>query len=914
MSLLTKIFGSNDREVKKYLPGVDEINTLEPDFEALSDEELRAKTDEFRQRLADGASVDDLAPEAFATVRESARRQVGQRHYDVQLIGGIVLHQGKIAELKTGEGKTLTATLPLYLNALEGKGAHLVTVNDYLAKRDAQWYGPVFDALGLTVGVLQHEEAFLFAKEKQSETENMEHLKPCSRRDAYYADITYGTNHEFGFDYLRDNMATSLEATVQRETHYAIVDEVDNILIDEARTPLIISGPAEDSAAMYQTFARLAPRLVEEQDYTIELKSKAVLLTEGGVEKIEKLLGIQNIYAPENYRLTRYMEAALKAAVIYRRDVDYVVKDGEVVIVDDFTGRLMFGRRWSDGLHQAIEAKEGVKIQNESITYATITLQNYFRLYNKLAGMTGTASTEAEEFDKIYKLEVVTIPTNQPMIREDYSDLVYRTERAKYEAVAEEVEELHATGQPVLVGTVSIEKSELLSDLLQTRGIAHQVLNAKQHEKEAGIVAQAGRYAGVTIATNMAGRGTDIVLGGKTDERDPVEWEGEHIKVVEAGGLRIIGTERHESRRIDNQLRGRSGRQGDPGSSRFYVSFEDDIMRRFAPEWLPGMMQKLGMEDDMPLESRMVSRAIETAQTKVEGHNFDIRKHVVDYDDVMNTQRDVIYKERRKILEGAGLKENILEDVRLELTQIVDSNTPGDEPDGWDLDSLLNEANAIVRLPDEFTHDALAAMTPDGILDAIMQFAADAYEDKEEALGSDIMRALERLVMLRTIDTLWVEHLTAMDEMRQGVGLAAYGQSDPLVVYKREAHDMWEQLKSNIRNRITRSIYHVEIAAPAQPAPPPAVTIATQPAVAATGTDGAPPASSNGGPQQLAGDDRAQRAVASALGVKAPPRNLRTNQPAEGGGGTTVVAAQKIGRNDPCHCGSGKKFKKCHGA
>ena len=912
MSLLTRIFGSNDREVKKYLPRVDEINALEPAFEALSDEQLRAKTDEFRQRLADGEPLDGLVPEAFAAVRESARRQVGQRHYDVQLVGGIVLHEGKISELKTGEGKTLTATLPLYLNALEGKGAHLVTVNDYLAKRDAQWYGPVFDALGLKLGVLQHEEAFLYAREKQSETENMEHLKPCSRRDAYYADITYGTNHEFGFDYLRDNMAVSLEATVQRETHYAIVDEVDNILIDEARTPLIISGPAEDSAAMYQTFARLAPRLAEEQDYTVELKSRAVLLTEGGVEKIEKLLGIQNIYAPENYRLTRYMEAALKAAVIYKRDVDYVVKDGEVVIVDDFTGRLMFGRRWSDGLHQAVEAKEGVKIQNESITYATITLQNYFRLYDKLAGMTGTASTEAEEFHKIYTLEVVTIPTNQPMVREDFADLVYRTERAKYEAVAEEVEELHATGQPVLVGTVSIEKSEHLSDLLQTRGVPHQVLNAKQHEKEAGIVAQAGRYGGVTIATNMAGRGTDIVLGGKPDERQPAEWEDEHNRVVEVGGLRIIGTERHESRRIDNQLRGRSGRQGDPGSSRFYVSFEDDIMRRFAPEWLPGMMQKLGMEDDMPLESRMVSRAIETAQTKVEGHNFDIRKHVVDYDDVMNTQRDVIYKERRKILEGAGLKENILEDVRLELTQIVDSNTPGDDPDGWDIESLLNEANAIVRLPEEFTHEALAAMSPDGILEAILQFATDAYEDKEEAHGPEIMRALERLVMLRTIDTLWVEHLTAMDEMRQGVGLAAYGQSDPLVVYKREAHDMWEQLKGNIRNRITRSIYHVEIAAPAQPAPPPTVTVASQPAVAATGTDGAPPAT-NGAPQPLAGDARAQRAVASALGVKAPPRNLRTNQPVEGGG-TTVVAAQKIGRNDPCHCGSGKKFKKCHGA
>jgi|CXWL01.1.fsa_nt_gi preprotein translocase subunit SecA len=902
MSLLTKIFGSNDREIRKYEPRVEEINALEAAFQALSDEELRAKTDEFKARLAEGASSDDILPEAFATVREAAFRQVGQRHYDVQLIGGMVLQEGKISELKTGEGKTLTATLALYLNALEGKGAHLVTVNDYLAKRDAQWYGPVFDALGLTLGVLQHDEAFHYMKAKQSETENMEHLKPCSRREAYYADITYGTNHEFGFDYLRDNMATSLEATVQREVHYAIVDEVDNILIDEARTPLIISGPAEDSAAMYQKFSRMAPSLTEDEDFTIELKTKAVLLTERGVEKIEKLLNIDNIYSPENYRLTRYMEAALKASIIYKRDVDYVVKDNEVVIVDDFTGRLMFGRRWSDGLHQAIEAKEGVKIQNESITYATITLQNYFRLYSKLAGMTGTASTEAEEFHKIYKLEVVTIPTNRPMVREDDADLVYRTERAKFEAVAEEVEELHGAGQPVLVGTVSIEKSEYLGDLLEKRGVPHQVLNAKQHEKEAGIIAQAGRFNGVTISTNMAGRGTDIVLGGKPDDRDKAEWEAEHNQVVEAGGLRIIGTERHESRRIDNQLRGRAGRQGDPGSSRFYVSFEDDIMRRFAPEWLPGMMQKLGMEDDMPLESRMVSRAIETAQTKVEGHNFDIRKHVVDYDDVMNTQRDVIYKERRKILEGAGLKSNVIEDVRLELTGIVDLNTPGDDHEGWDLESLIHEANAIVKLPEEFTPEALAAMTPDGILDAITQYATDAYDDKEEALGSDIMRQLERLVMLRTIDTLWVEHLTAMDEMRQGVGLAAYGQSDPLVVYKREAHDMWEQLKGNIRNRITRSIYHVEITATPQPAPPPVVTIAQQPGVAAANNGAALPA-----------DGRTQRAVASALGVKAPPRNLSTNQPTEAGG-TTVVTAEKIGRNEPCHCGSGKKYKKCHGA
>jgi preprotein translocase subunit SecA len=905
MSFLSRLFGDNDREVRKYRPVVERINALEPEFQAFSDAQLRAKTDEFRERLAGRETLDDLLPEAFAAVREAARRQVGQRHYDVQLIGGVVLHEGKIAELKTGEGKTLTATLPLYLNALEGKGAHLVTVNDYLAKRDAQWYGPVFDMLGLSVGVLQHDAAFLYARERQNDTANMEHLRPVHRREAYAADITYGTNHEFGFDYLRDNMAVSLDACVQRELHYAIVDEVDNILIDEARTPLIISGPAEDSAAVYQTFARLAPRLVADQDYTVDLKSKAVLLTEAGVEKIEKLLGVQNVYAPENYRLTRYMEAALKAHVIYERDKDYVVKDGEVVIVDDFTGRLMFGRRWSDGLHQAVEAKEGVRIQNESITYATITLQNYFRLYKKLAGMTGTAATEAEEFFKIYKLEVVTIPTHRPMIRVDETDLVYRTERAKYEAVAEEVEELHARGQPVLVGTVSIERSEYLSELLKQRGIPHQVLNAKQHEKEAAIVAQAGRFGAVTIATNMAGRGTDIVLGGKPEGRDPAEWQEEHDRVVAAGGLRIIGTERHESRRIDNQLRGRSGRQGDPGSSRFYVSFEDEIMRRFAPDWLPGMMQKLGYEDNMPIESGMVSKAIETAQTKVEGHNFDIRKHVVEYDDVMNTQRDVIYKERRKILEGADLKSNVLQYVEDEITSIVDANTPGDDPEEWDLEALLAEVNAIVRLPDEFTPEALASMSPDEILEAVLQYARDAYEDKEEELGAETMRALERLVMLRAIDSLWVEHLTAMDEMRQGIGLTAYGQQDPLVAYKREAHDMWDQLTANIRNRIARSIYHVEIAAPQQPQQRPVQVTASQPSIA-TG---------NGNTQvDLTRDERAQRAAAAAVGVKAPPRNLRTNQPIDGGGGTTVVSNQKVGRNEPCPCGSGKKYKKCHGA
>ncbi len=902
MSFLSKIFGGNEREVKRYLPLVERVNAFEPETEALSDEELAAKTPAFRARIEAGETTDDLLPEAFAVVREAARRRVGQRHYDVQLIGGVVLHQGKIAELKTGEGKTLTATLPLYLMALEGRGAHLVTVNDYLAKRDAQWYGPVFDLLGVTLGVLQHDSAYMYSPEKQSETENMEYLRPCSRREAYYADVTYGTNHEFGFDYLRDNMATSLDGMVQRERHFAIVDEVDNILIDEARTPLIISGPAEDSAAKYQTFSRLVPRLTQDEDYTIDLKSRSVLLTEQGVEKMEKLLGIANIYAPENYRMTRYMEAALKAHIIYQADVDYVVKDGEIVIVDDFTGRLMFGRRWSDGLHQAVEAKEGVRVQNESTTYATITLQNYFRLYSKLCGMTGTAATEGEEFFKIYKLEVVVIPTHQPMVREDETDLVYRSEKAKFEAVAEEVEELQKEGRPVLVGTVSIEKSEYLSELLKKRGLDHQVLNAKQHEKEAGIVAQAGHFGGVTIATNMAGRGTDIVLGGKPDGRPREEWDDEHNRVVEAGGLAILGTERHESRRIDNQLRGRAGRQGDPGSSRFYVSFEDDIMRRFAPEWLPGMMARLGMEEDMPIESSWVSRAIETAQTKVEGHNFDIRKHVVDYDDVMNTQRDVIYTERQKVLEGADLKSNLQEMVHEEIASIALTNTASRDSAEWDFDALIMEANAVVKLPEEFTVDALASMSQDEIVAALTQFADDAYEDKEEEIGTPLMRQLERLVMLRSIDSLWVEHLTAMDEMRQGIGLQAYGQSDPLVAYKREARDMWDQLLGNIRNQIVRSIYHVEITQQPRPAP---VMVAAQPGVAEAE---ATPA----GISTMA-NEQAERAAATALGVKAAPKNLRTNQPGEGGGGQTVVSAQKVGRNEPCPCGSGKKYKKCHG-
>jgi preprotein translocase subunit SecA len=885
-SILGKIFSSgNDREIRKLRPLVDEINELEAEVQALSDEDLRAKTDEFRQRFQDGETLDELLPEAFAVVREAIRRRLGQRAFDVQLMGAIVLHQGKIAELKTGEGKTLVAAIAMYLNAIEGRGAHLVTVNDYLAKRDAQWYGRVLAWLGLRVGVLQHDASFLVSVEPVSDEQNSEYMVPCSRREAYAADVTYGTNHEFGFDYLRDNMAQDRAYQVQRERHFAIVDEVDNILIDEARTPLIISGPSTESTQIYPTFARLVPLLQRDTDYTVDEKLRSVSLTESGIEKIEKALKVDNIYAPENYRLTRYMEAALKAHILYQKDRDYVVRDGEIVIVDDFTGRLMFGRRWSDGLHQAIEAKERVKVQQESITYATITLQNYFRMYHKLAGMTGTAETEAEEFHKIYNLDVVVIPTNQPMIRKDESDLVYRTVEGKFNAVVDEIEEVHATGQPVLVGTVSIENSEYLSSLLKRRGIPHQVLNAKFHEKEAMIVAEAGRLGAVTIATNMAGRGTDIILGGKPEGRDPAEWQAEHDKVVALGGLHIIGTERHESRRIDNQLRGRAGRQGDPGSSRFYVSFQDDLMRRFAPDWLPNMLAKLGMDEDVPIESGWVTKALENAQTKVEGHNFDIRKNVVEYDDVMNMHRDVIYRERDKVLDGVGLKDNILGMVREEIGDLVAAHCPDRHEEAWDIEGLLQEVNSIFPVPRSVTVERLERMHPREIEELLANEAEAAYELHEAQVGPEQMRLIERLLMLQTIDRLWVEHLTAMDEMRQGIGLQAYGQQDPLVAYKREAHDMWEQLLANIRHTIVHGIYHVGLAN--QPVAPRAAVAVTAGA-------------------ESVGDTPAPR----PQGV---PMNLRENRPDQAAVPAGRSNGRKVGRNDPCPCGSGKKYKRCHG-
>ena len=906
---------SSEKKLEKLQPLVDRTNALEEEVAPLSDAEMRGKTDQFRQRLADGETLDDILPDAFAVVREMAKRRLGERHFDVQLLGGIVLHRGDCAEMKTGEGKTLVATLPLYLNGLEGKGAHLVTVNDYLAKRDTTWMGTIYHNLGLSVACLQHDSAYIYDPGFNADNPSLRHLRPVPRREAYLADITYGTNNEFGFDYLRDNMVVDLSRAVQRPEHphnYAIVDEVDNILIDEARTPLIISGPAEETEEVYRMFARLVPRLQLEVDYTIDHKTRSVSLTEEGVAKLEKWMNIKNIYDPENYRLTRFLEAALKAHALYQRDHHYVVKDGEVVIVDEFTGRLMFGRRWSDGLHQAVEAKEGVRVQRESVTYATITLQNYFRLYEKLAGMTGTAYTEREEFHTIYRLDVIPIPTHMPMIRRDNSDFIYRTPEGKFRAVVREIEEMHATGRPVLVGTVSIEISEHVADLLKRRsqcsysecGQYHdvcplkepQVLNAKHHEREAQIIAQAGRSGAVTIATNMAGRGVDIILGGNPgrlveeihrkkgidpDTAPPEElerirrearemWQSDHDKVVEADGLHIIGTERHEARRIDNQLRGRAGRQGDPGSSRFFVSFGDDVMRRFAPEWVGGMMGRLGMDEDMPLESRMASKAIESAQTKVEGHNFDIRKHVVEYDDVMNTQRDLIYTERQKILEGTALKANIQEMITEEINEVVGSFVADQQQEERDIKGLLTEMKAIMPLPPHFTQAHFADVPREAIVEELLAHAQEEYEAKEHKTGPDNMRTLERLVMLGTIDRLWVGHLTALDEMRQGIGLAGYGGQDPLIAFKREAHDMWEQLMTHIRRNIARRIYHVTLSPQTAPAPRRPAAVAAQ-----------------------AGR---RRAAAAGRPEGKPP-----------------AAPRKVGRNDPCPCGSGLKYKKCCG-
>ena len=910
MALLSRVRGmfgdSHSREIKRLWPAAEAVGEWEARTERLGDDELRALTPAFIERLEDGASLDDILPEAFAAVREAARRSVEMRHYDVQLLGGMVLHQGKIAEMRTGEGKTLVATLALYLNALEGDGAHLVTVNDYLAKRDAQWMGPIYHALGLSVGVLQHRAAFLFdptvehapeeedpqldAEERQRRRElgDLRMLRPCTRREAYRADITYGTNNEFGFDYLRDNMVLDPEEKVQRPLAYAIVDEVDNILIDEARTPLIISGQAEESLDTYRVFANLVRSLRAGEDFTPEPKSRTVALTEPGIARVEELLGIDNLFEGENARLTRFLDAALKAQFIYERDRDYVVRQGKVVIVDEFTGRMMDGRRYSEGLHQAIEAKEGVSVERESVTLATITYQNYFRMYGKLAGMTGTAETEAEELDKIYSLEVVVVPTNREMVRNDQADFVFRTEQAKFDAVIEEIGGLQQAGRPVLVGTASVETSERLSKMLRKRGIGHEVLNAKQHEREAQIISRAGEPGAVTIATNMAGRGTDIKLS-----------EG----VPAAGGLAVIGTERHESRRIDNQLRGRSGRQGDPGSSRFYVSFEDGMMKRFSPDWLPGMLERVGLEDGAPLESGMVGKALEQAQLKVEAYHFDIRKHLVDYDDVINRQRDVIYRERDKVL-NAG--EDLREIIGGMAEQTIDDLGGAFAEGLWDrsvADEFWQEAAQLMPL-EGADLDELDGAELDECLDALSELTAQRLDQLGERLQSESWRLGLRSLVLSAMDRLWIRHLTEIDSLRQGVGLQAYGQQDPLVTYKREAFDMFDQLVAALRRDVVAAAMHAQAAPLEQSAGQPGEQTSGQAANGAgrrgrrIGRVNAPPAAP-------------ARSAADAVGA----RNVR-----ESGGAATAAAvgaqtatSQKVGRNQPCPCGSGKKYKRCHG-
>jgi preprotein translocase subunit SecA len=864
--LLKKIFGTkNEREIKRLWPLVEEVNSFEASISALSDSELKGKTAEFRKRIEAGETLDAILPEAFSVVREVSKRVLGMRHFDVQIMGGVVLHEGKIAEMKTGEGKTLVATLPVYLNALEGKGVHVITVNDYLAQRDAEWMGPLYKFLGLSVGVIVHG------------------LTDEERQAAYGTDVTYGTNNEFGFDYLRDNMKYDISQYVQRELNYSIVDEVDSILIDEARTPLIISGPSEESTDKYYKINRIVPRLKKEADFTVDEKTKNAVLTEDGNIKAEELLGAGNLYDPENMDLVHHVLQALRAHHMFKRDVDYVIKDGEILIVDEFTGRLMPGRRWSDGLHQAIEAKEDVKIASENQTLATITFQNYFRMYNKLAGMTGTADTEAEEFAKTYNLDVVIIPTHMPMIRGDKADVIYKTESGKFKAIINDIEELHKDGQPVLVGTISIEKSEVLSRMLKQKGIKHSVLNAKYHDKEAEIIAQAGRSGAVTIATNMAGRGTDIVLGGNHEglarqllnKAEPSEEElKQSLKeaqltcqkdkeiVLSAGGLCIVGTERHESRRIDNQLRGRSGRQGDPGASRFYLSLEDDLMRIFGSEKISGLMDKLGMEEDVPIENKMITRAVENAQKKVEAHNFDIRKHLIEYDDVMNKQRREIYAFRRDILQGLDLKERVGEMTADNVDELLYIYCPEDKHrEEWDIKGLKDALYGIFSLS--------SADLP-GDREAVREFliseANRIYEEREREIGSEMMRYIEKVVMLQLVDSQWKDHLLAMDHLKEGIGLRGYGQRDPLVEYKREAFNIFEEMSARITTETLSRLFKVQISRT----------------------------------EEIKNAPKRQK-VSYNKGEGAEVRKPATRE-------------KKVGRNNPCPCGSGKKYKKCCGA
>jgi len=921
-AILTKIIGSrNERLLKRLRPVVEQINALEPAVQALDDAGLAAKKGEFRGRLEAGESLDDLLPESFAVVREAGRRVLGMRHFDVQLVGGMILHRGMIAEMKTGEGKTLVATLPVYLNALSGRGVHVVTVNDYLARRDADWMGRLYRFLGLGVGCIQHE------------------MSDQQRQQAYAADVTYGTNNEFGFDYLRDNMkfdpahwvhriypkrvTKSDGKEAERLFHFAIVDEVDSILIDEARTPLIISGPAEASTEKYYVINRIIPKLqkgaviqggkeyeVEHTgDYIVDEKARTVTLTEQGIERCQELLGVDNLYDPTHFDLVHHVNQALKAHVLFKLDVDYMIKDGQVVIVDEFTGRLMPGRRWSDGLHQAVEAKEGVKIERENQTLATITFQNYFRMYDKLSGMTGTADTEAVEFDKIYELEVSVVPTNRSLIRKEYPDVIYRTEPEKWRAVVEEIVEAQQRGQPVLVGTVSIEKSETLSTMLRRRGVKHVVLNAKYHEMEAEIVALAGRVGAVTIATNMAGRGTDILLGGspehlarkalaergiKPGETPAEEWDAalaaeleraavqcreEHDRVVELGGLMIVGTERHESRRIDNQLRGRAGRQGDPGASRFFLSLDDDLMRIFAGEKLKAAMKRLGMEEDVPIESPMVSRSIERAQKQVEQRNFDIRKHLLEYDDVNNEQRREIYSHRRELLQGEEQKQYVMGKAQEILEMLVEEYLGAHkDPGDWQVEPFREQVRHFFGFDPEAEGVRVAELDLDRVADAVWEVAERRYTEKEQRVGEDLMRRYERHILLQIIDQAWKDHLLAMDHLKEGIGLRAYGQKDPLVEYKRESFDMFGQMKERVENEVVRFLFLLE------------------------------PMTEQERRQQ---EERRRREQAQ---VFAAASRSAAGVTARGGVKTVQRGTAKVGRNDPCPCGSGKKYKKCHGA
>ena len=873
VTVLQKILGDpNEKALKKLASVKGAVNKLEPEFQRLSDEQLGAKTGEFRQRLEGREGLEDLLPEAFAAVRESARRNLGQRHYDVQLIGGAALHQGKIAEMKTGEGKTLVATLTVYANALTGRGVHVVTVNDYLARRDPVWMGPVYHALGLSVGCLQHDAAFVYDPEVDGG--KLPFLRPVSRADAYRADITYGTNNEFGFDYLRDNMSLTEAMRVQRELHYAIVDEVDNILVDEARTPLIISGPAEEPVQLYQNFARLVPRLDSTEDYTIDDRTRAISLTQDGIAKMEQWTNTSNLYDPENFHLVHYMENALNAHVMKQRDKEYVVRDGEVVIVDEFTGRLQPGRRWSDGLHQAVEAKEGLKIQRESITYATVTLQNFFRMYEKLSGMTGTAATEADEFFRIYGLEVVEIPTNVPMKRDDHSDLVYQSHEGKWKAVTDRIVEMHQTQRPLLIGTTSIEDSEFLSDRLLNRGVPHQVLNAKNHEGEATIIAQAGRLAAVTVSTNMAGRGTDIVLGGADTFRE--DWQAEHDRVVDLGGLHVVGTEHHDARRIDNQLRGRAGRQGDPGSSQFYVSLEDELMQRFGGDRIKTVMGWTGLEEDTPVENKLVTKSISGAQVKVEGYHFDMRKHLLEYDDVLNKQREVIYSDRHQALSEGNLRDKTLEMLRQEYARLVAQYLPGRHSDDWNCEGLIDDLGQICPVPSELDdEDKIFQYGVDQIGGILSAHAEAAFAEREAAVGAEQMRLTERFLLLRAIDSHWVQHLTAMENLRTGIGLHAYGQRDPLVMYRSEGQKMFHDLQNRIQRDVVRTLFHLSID-PAQ-------------------LDA-----------ELGGNDSRNRRRNGTAGspMQAVNGSNRNEQPS---------GAAKVGRNAPCPCGSGRKYKRCCG-